>query len=94
MTDSPLAPVARDATHVLLFGGNSTTFFHSTSGALALIEILLSVVAERGGASVRQYLEMRQQRLQAERAYWDVPGREAMLPSASRPRHPGTQERP
>jgi len=95
LTDSPLAPLARDATHLLLFGGNSTTFFHSTSGALALIETLLSVVAERGGTEVRHYLHMRQQRLQSERAYWDVPGRETMRPpSPSKPRHPGTQERP
>ncbi len=75
LTDSQLSPVARDAAHVLLFGGMSNTYFHSTSGALALVETLLAVVAHRGGDAVRSYLDMRQRRLDAERAYWEAPGR-------------------
>jgi DNA-binding MurR/RpiR family transcriptional regulator len=81
LTDSRLAPIARDAEHVLLFGGASNSFIHSTGGALALAETLLAVVARRGGDAVRSYLEMRQRRLDAERAYWDTPGREIQTPS-------------
>jgi DNA-binding MurR/RpiR family transcriptional regulator len=81
LTDSRLAPIARDAEHVLLFGGASNSFIHSTSGALALAETLLAVVARRGGDAVRSYLEMRQRRLDAERAYWDTPGREIQAPA-------------
>lgn len=80
LTDSELAPVARNAAQVLLFGGASNTFFHSTSGALALAESLLAVVAHRGGDAVRSYLDMRQRRLDAERAYWEAPGRPGPAP--------------
>ncbi|MBP6251405.1 MAG: MurR/RpiR family transcriptional regulator [Rubrivivax sp.] len=76
LTDSRLAPMAREATHLLLFDGNAGAHFHSTTGALALIETLLCLVMERGGDSVRDFLAMRQQRLQNERAYWEVPGRQ------------------
>jgi DNA-binding MurR/RpiR family transcriptional regulator len=76
LTDSQLAPMARDATQMLLFSGNAGTHFHSTTGALALIETLLTLVTERGGDTVRRFMAMRQQRLHGERAYWEVPGRQ------------------
>lgn len=76
LTDTPLAPIARDAEHLLLFGGVANSYLHSTSGALALIETLLTVVADRGGDTARRYLAMRRQRLLAERAYWESPTRQ------------------
>ena len=84
LTDSPLSPIARDAEHRLLYSGTANTFFHTTSGALALIETLLTVVAERGGARVQAYLAMRQQRLLAERAYWESSGRQGTLDALPR----------
>ena len=84
ISDSPLSPIARDAEHRLLFNGTANTYFHTTSGALALIETLLAVVAERGGARVQAYLAMRQQRLLDERAYWESSGRRGTLDTVSR----------
>lgn len=80
LTDGSLSPIARDAKHVLLFGSASNAYLHSTSGALALIEALLVAIVRRGGERVHKYLMARQLRLQAERAYWEVPGREMKLP--------------
>lgn len=76
LTDTPLAPIARGAEHLLLFGGAANSYLHSTSGALALIETLLTVVADRGGERAQRYLAMRRQRLLAERAYWESPTRQ------------------
>jgi len=73
LTDSPLSPIARDARHCLLFGGGADALLHSTCGAVALAETLLSVVAHQGGAAVRQHWAARQRQLGADRAYWEAP---------------------
>lgn len=83
LTDSKLSPIARDAAGLLLFGGQVDRQFHSISGAVALVEALLSVVAERGGAGARDHLLQRQRQLQQERAYWESPTRRAGRTPAS-----------
>lgn len=73
LTDSPLAPIARGAKQVLLYGGGTDGLLHTTSGALALIESLLAVVVHQGGAAVRSHWSARQRQLGADRAYWESP---------------------
>lgn len=73
LTDSPLAPIARGAQHVLLFDTASPSFFHSLTGAQALMESLLAEAAARGGDAVLQRLQRMQQHLHATRAYWERP---------------------
>lgn len=71
LTDSALSPIARSATHTLLFRTDSPSYFHSMVGALALTEALVAAVAVRGGRKVLAHLQTRQDRLDSEGAYWD-----------------------
>jgi DNA-binding MurR/RpiR family transcriptional regulator len=71
LTDSALSPIARQATHTLLFRTDSPSYFHSMVGALALTEALAAAVAVRGGRKVLAHLQARQDRLDSEGAYWD-----------------------
>ena len=73
LTDDALSPIAREADHTLLFDTASNSFFHSTTGALALVEHVLAAVSARGGAAVLRRLRERQQQLRASRAYWEAP---------------------
>ncbi|MBE7418651.1 MAG: MurR/RpiR family transcriptional regulator [Ideonella sp.] len=73
LTDSALSPIARDADLALLYETASNSFFHSTTGALALVECVLAAVSARGGAAVLDRLRERQQQLRASRAYWEAP---------------------
>jgi DNA-binding MurR/RpiR family transcriptional regulator len=80
LTDNALSPIAREAEHILLFDTASNSFFHSTTGALALVECVLAAVSARGGAAVLRRLRERQQQLRTSRAYWETP-RTAVNPS-------------
>jgi DNA-binding MurR/RpiR family transcriptional regulator len=71
LTDSALSPIARQATHTLLFRTDSPSYFHSMVGALALTEALAAAVAVRGGRKVLAHLQARQERLDSDGAYWD-----------------------
>lgn len=71
LTDSALSPIARAATHTLLFRTDSPSYFHSMVGALALTEALAAAVAVRGGRKVLAHLQARQDRLDREGAYWE-----------------------
>jgi DNA-binding MurR/RpiR family transcriptional regulator len=73
LTDNALSPIAREADHTLLFDTASNSFFHSTTGALALVECVLAAVNARGGAAVLRRLRERQRQLRASRAYWEAP---------------------
>lgn len=84
LTDSALSPIARSAAHTLLFRAESSSYFHSMVGALALGEALLAAVAVRGGRKVLTRLKSRQDRLDSSGAYWDKPGDK---PAAVRPLH-------
>ncbi|MDP1742532.1 MAG: MurR/RpiR family transcriptional regulator [Polaromonas sp.] len=84
LTDSALSPIARSATHTLLFRADSPSYFQSMVGALALAEALAAAVAVRGGRKVLAHLQARQDRLESEGAYWD---KRADKPGLARPSH-------
>ena len=69
LTDSALSPLARAATHSLLFRADSPSYFQSMVGALALAEALAAAVAVRGGRRVLTHLNAAQQRLDQRGAY-------------------------
>jgi len=73
LTDNSLSPIAREADHALLFDTASNSFFHSTTGALALAECVLAAVNARGGPAVLRRLRERQRQLRTSRAYWESP---------------------
>lgn len=83
LTDSALSPIARQATHTLLFRTGTPSYFHSMVGALALTEALAAAVAVRGGRKVLAHLQDRQDRLDHEGAYWDARGTRARSLSGS-----------
>lgn len=88
LTDSPLSPIARDAAHVLLYGGGAPALLHSTCGALALVEALLAAVAHAGGHAVQSHWAARQRQLADDHAYWETPR------DTSQPAHPAHQDSP
>jgi len=79
LTDSALSPLARRATHTLLFRTESLSFFPSMIGPLALVELLLARLAARGGKAVLDRLDEVERRLVASGAYWAERRREARV---------------
>ena len=77
ITDSALSPLARRATHVLLFRADSISFFPSMIAPLALVELLIAWLAARGGKKVLRRLSEVEARLASQRAYWNHPPRRA-----------------
>jgi len=75
LTDSALSPLARAATHALLFRAESVSYFHSMIGPLALVELLLARIAAKGGKTVLRRLAEVEDRLTRSRAYWRAPTR-------------------
>ena len=73
LTDSPLSPIARGATHTLLYGGGTPALLHSTCGGLALAEALLAAVAHAGGSTVQAHWQRRQRQLTMDKAYHESP---------------------
>ncbi|HET9762345.1 MAG TPA: MurR/RpiR family transcriptional regulator [Casimicrobiaceae bacterium] len=71
LTDSALSPLARHATHFLLFRADSISFFHSMIGPLALVELLVAWLAAKGGKTVLKRLAEVDARLATQRAYWN-----------------------
>ncbi len=71
LTDSALSPLARNATHFLLFRADSISFFPSMIAPLALVELLVAWLAAKGGKAVLKRLAEVDARLAAQRAYWN-----------------------
>jgi len=80
LTDGALSPIARPAAAALLFRTESSSFFQSMVGALALSEALIAAVAACGGTKVVKRLQTMQSRLDEQGAYWER--------SRARLRHP------
>jgi DNA-binding MurR/RpiR family transcriptional regulator len=70
LTDSTLSPLARKATHTLLYQTDSVSFFPSMIAPLALVELLLARLAARGGKAVLKRLAEVDRRLTEQHAYW------------------------
>jgi DNA-binding MurR/RpiR family transcriptional regulator len=78
LTDSALSPLARNAAHFLLFRADSISFFPSMIAPLALIELLVAWLAAKGGKTVLKRLAEVDDRLAAQRAYWNRSNRNAV----------------
>ena len=75
LTDAALSPIARRASHVLLFETATSSFFQSIAGAESVAECLIATVAARGGAPTQTRLRRMQEHLRRTRAYWERPAR-------------------
>jgi DNA-binding MurR/RpiR family transcriptional regulator len=65
ISDSPLAPFAREAAVTLTFSTEGPSFFPSLISAFAITEQLLDVIVARGGDAVIQRLKSSEAQLQA-----------------------------
>lgn len=71
LTDSDLSPLAAYADHVLVAATDTPSFFHSLTAANGVIEALLAVLANRGGAKALAAIRRTQERLQSMQTYVD-----------------------
>lgn len=78
LTDRALSPLARNASHFLLFCADSISFFHSMIGPLARVELLVAWIAAKGGRTVLKRLAEVDARLSAQRACWSRSSRNAL----------------
>ena len=63
LADSPAAPVARGAAHLLRFEADGPGFFHSLTGAVSLAQALAAAVFAQGGAAAMERLRQAEARL-------------------------------
>ncbi|WP_235924667.1 MurR/RpiR family transcriptional regulator [Roseomonas harenae] len=63
LVDSPLAPVACGAAHLLRFEADGPGFFHSLTGAVSLAQALAAAVFAQGGAAAMERLRQSEARL-------------------------------
>jgi DNA-binding MurR/RpiR family transcriptional regulator len=63
LADSPAAPVARGAAHLLRFEADGPGFFHSLTGAVSLAQALAAAVFAQGGAAALEHLRQAEARL-------------------------------
>lgn len=71
LTDSAVSPLARGAAHKLFFRTETSSYFQSMVGGLAVVEALTAAVAIRGGRKVLTHLQTVQDQLDAQGAYWE-----------------------
>ena len=70
IADSPSAPMAEGADHVLLFeAASSPGFFPSLTGAIAIAQSLAAVTFSLGGTAAKKRLENTEARLAAASTY-------------------------
>jgi len=70
VTDSMVSPAANAAGHTIIAQNRSTSFYHSFTGALAVVEALITLlVAKKGGDAVKIAREAERQ-LSKVSAYW------------------------
>jgi len=75
ITDSDLSPLAPHADHMLVAATDTPSFFHSLIAANALVEALVALLANRGGAKALSAIRRTQDRLQAMHTYLEPPVR-------------------
>jgi len=77
LTDSDLSPLAPHADHVLVAATDTPSFFHSLTAANAIVEALIAILANRGGAKAVKSIRRTQDRLHAMRTYIEPATRRA-----------------
>jgi len=70
MTDTPLSPIARHATRLLVLPTTGTSFYQSLVPTMALIEGLICYLVARGGPRIVQQVKEEFQRRDDFGAYW------------------------
>lgn len=84
ITDSPTAPIAHDARHLLIAETTSPNFFHSLVAPQALLQQLLGALTCCAGEDAVAILRNREQQLRHVEAYWQEPKRKRRTPDQDR----------
>jgi DNA-binding MurR/RpiR family transcriptional regulator len=70
MCDSIVAPIAQDADCILVFSTETPSFFPSSTGAIALIEILVEQLLAKAGKQAVTGIESAEEHLHQTGAYY------------------------
>lgn len=70
LTDSIDSPVAKVATHTILTPNRSPSFYHSFTGALAVSQALIALLAAKTGKDAVKIVEEAERQLSRISAYW------------------------
>lgn len=70
ITDSRVSPLRKEATESLLTVNRSASFFHSILAVLALIQMLIALLAVRGGDKTLAAIASSEKQLEWFHAYW------------------------
>lgn len=70
ITDSIVSPAASAATHTIITGNRSPSFYHSFTGALAVVQALITLVVTRAGGDAVKIIEEAEEQLSRISAYW------------------------
>ncbi len=70
VTDSIVSPAASAAAHTIITGNQSPSFYHSFTGALAVVQALITLVVTRAGGDAVKIIEEAEEQLSRISAYW------------------------
>jgi len=70
ITDSFVSPAARSAAHTIVTGNQSPSFYHSFTGAICVVQALLTILVTKAGGDAVDILEETEKQLSRISAYW------------------------
>ena len=70
ITDSHVSPAATAATHTIVTKNNSPSFYHSFTGALAVVQVLITLLVTKAGGDAVKIVEEAEKQLSRVSAYW------------------------
>lgn len=70
VTDSMVSPAASHAEHTIVTGNQSPSFYHSFTGALAVTQAMITLLATRSGRDSVHIVEEAERQLARISAYW------------------------
>lgn len=70
ITDSAVSPAASAATHTIIARNHSASFYHSFTGALAVIQALITLLVARAGRDAIDIVAEAENQLSKISAYW------------------------
>ena len=70
ITDTAISPAANAATHTLIAKNDSPSFYHSFTGALAVVQALIAMLVTKADGDAVKIVEETEKQLSRISAYW------------------------
>ena len=70
VTDSIVSPAATAAKHTIITRNSSPSFYHSFTGALAVVQALITLLVTKSGGDAVKIVEEAEKQLSRISAYW------------------------